>query len=47
MIEAYRSQVVRHAGLEGDFIEATARYWGRHANYALVEPLEVIRQLEA
>ena len=46
MIEAYRSQVARHAGLEGDFIEATARYWGRHANYALVEPLEVIRQLE-
>ena len=46
MIEAYRSQVARHAGLEGDFIEATARYWGRHANYVLVEPLEVIRQLE-
>lgn len=47
MIEAYRSQVARHAGLDSDFIEATARYWGRHANYALVEPLEVIRQLEA
>ena len=46
MIQAYHSQVSRHAGLDGQYISATARYWGRHAGYGLVEPLEIIRQLE-
>jgi hypothetical protein len=27
-----------------DLIEATARYWGRFANYGLCEAFEVIRE---
>ncbi|MEJ5128803.1 PIG-L deacetylase family protein [Comamonas sp. MYb21] len=46
MIQKYHSQVAKHAGLDSAYISATARYWGRHAGYGLVEPLEIIRQLD-
>ena len=43
-IDSYKSQVARMDALEHDLIRATARYWGRYANYVLAEPLRVIRQ---
>ena len=45
LINFYRSQKDKCAYLRDSVIESTARYWGRFANYKLVEPLEVIRSI--
>lgn len=39
----YRSQFEIRPYLEKSFIYATAKYWGRHANYHLAEPYEIIK----
>ena len=46
IIGIYRSQTATRVYLAEDLIRATARYWGRHAGHRLVEPLEVLRQLD-
>lgn len=43
VIEAYSSQSTIRPYLDPDLIRATARYWGRFANFHLVEPMEVIK----
>lgn len=43
LISFYKSQSESRLYLKEDMIFATARYWGRYANYNLVEPLEIIR----
>ena len=45
LINFYRSQKDKCAYLKDSVIESTARYWGRFANYKLVEPLEVIKSV--
>jgi LmbE family N-acetylglucosaminyl deacetylase/CheY-like chemotaxis protein len=44
LIDNYQSQTSKCVYLNDDLIVATARYWGRYAGYAEVEPFEVIRQ---
>lgn len=44
VLSAYTSQIDIRPYLHTDMIKATARYWGRFANYALVEPMEVIKE---
>ena len=46
LIGNHRSQTSKCKYLEEEFILATARYWGRYAGYAEVEPFEVIRQTQ-
>ena len=46
LIGNHRSQTSKCVYLEEDLIVATARYWGRYAGYAEVEPFEVIRQTQ-
>lgn len=43
----YQSQASKRPYLKEDMVRATARYWGRYANYCLVEPMEIIRQTES
>ncbi len=45
LINFYRSQKDKCTYLKDSVIESNARYWGRFANYKLVEPLEVIRSI--
>lgn len=45
LIKNYRSQTKKCIYLKDSIIESTARYWGRFANYKMVEPLEVIRSV--
>ncbi len=45
LLHCYQSQVKKCNYLEDSLIEANARYWGRFANYTLVEPMEVMRTL--
>jgi len=45
LIDFYRSQKQKCEYLKESVIESNARYWGRFANYKLVEPLEVIRSV--
>lgn len=47
LISSFDSQVQKCAYLESDLIQATARYWGRFAGHARVEPLEVVRALDS
>lgn len=47
LIAAFQSQTEKCAYLDADLIRATARYWGRFAGNARVEPLEVIRALDS
>lgn len=47
LISAYNSQAAKRAYLEPELIHATARYWGRFAEYGVVEPLEVARERQA
>lgn len=44
LIAVHQSQTTRRNNLEADLMVATARYWGRFANYGLVEAMRVIRQ---
>lgn len=44
LIAAHRSQATRRWYLEPDVVKATARYWGRYADTAFAEPLEVERE---
>jgi LmbE family N-acetylglucosaminyl deacetylase len=46
MIHIFQSQARIRDYLAEDVIRATARYWGRHAGHRVVEPLEVVRQVE-
>lgn len=46
-IAVYRSQIERRATLNGEAIEAAARYWGRFAGYVLAEPMIVVRQRDS
>jgi LmbE family N-acetylglucosaminyl deacetylase len=46
-IGAYKSQVDRMASLQDDVIVATARYWGRYADYMLAEPMRIVRQRDS
>ncbi len=43
---AHESQVTRSASLQLDFIVATAMYWGRYMGHSMVEPMEVVHQLD-
>lgn len=43
---AHESQVRRSASLQLDFVVATALYWGRYLGHTMVEPMEVIHQLD-
>jgi len=43
-IAEFRSQTTKVDYLEPDLLEATARYWGRHADGRYAEPFEVIRE---
>ena len=43
LINCYQTQVKKCSYLRDSLIQATAQYWGRFADYGLVEPLEVIR----
>ena len=43
LIKAHASQCGKRPYLEESFIRATAAYWGRHAGFRLVEPLEIVR----
>ena len=44
-IAAFKSQTSHRSYMDPQFIEATARYWGRFAGYGLCEPFEAIRDL--
>ncbi|KTD60072.1 PIG-L deacetylase family protein [Legionella shakespearei] len=44
MIAAYTSQKDIRQYLQPDMIKATARYWGRFNNFALIEPMEIIKE---
>lgn len=43
LIRCYATQFATRPYLEPELIRSTARYWGRFAGYAEVEPLEVVR----
>jgi LmbE family N-acetylglucosaminyl deacetylase len=45
-VGAHESQMLRSASLQADFVVATALYWGRHLGHTMVEPMEVIKQLD-
>ena len=45
-LSAHESQMLRSASLQADFVVATALYWGRHLGHTMVEPMEVIKQLD-
>lgn len=42
-LQCYKSQSEIRPYLKKNFIYATANYWGRHANYHLAEPYEIIK----
>ncbi|MFV0387973.1 MAG: response regulator [Pyrinomonadaceae bacterium] len=44
LVSHFSSQVAKANYLNSEFIESTARYWGRFAGYKKVEPFEVIRE---
>lgn len=44
VLSAYASQAAIRPYMKPDFIHATAQYWGRFAQYRLVEPLEIVRE---
>lgn len=44
LVSHFESQTSKCAYLDLEFIESTARYWGRFAGYKKVEPFEVIRE---
>lgn len=45
LLHCYRSQIEKCDYLKDEVIESNALYWGRFAQYKLVEPLEVVRTL--
>ncbi len=45
LIKCYETQVNKCEYLKSSFIRANAEYWGRFANYSMVEPFEVIRSV--
>ncbi len=45
-IAAYSSQMEIRPYLQTDMIMALSRYWGRFSDYALVEPMEIIKKAE-
>lgn len=46
LIDTFQSQIARRDTFDHDVIRSIARYWGRFAGYRLVEPFEVVRQLD-
>lgn len=44
VIAVHSSQMSTRPYLQPEMIVATAKYWGRFANYSLVEPMEVIKE---
>ena len=46
LIEAYASQTSVRPYLSADLLRSNAAYWGRYGNYRLVEPLEVVREID-
>jgi LmbE family N-acetylglucosaminyl deacetylase len=46
LIDAYQSQIARRGTFDHDVIRSIATYWGRFAGYRLVEPFEVVRQID-
>ncbi len=45
LIQCYETQTNKCDYLKSSFIKANAEYWGRFANYSMVEPFEVIRSI--
>jgi LmbE family N-acetylglucosaminyl deacetylase len=46
LIKCYATQFTKCKYLNRSIIQANAMYWGRYANYSLVEPFEVIRSVK-
>ncbi len=46
LIKCYATQFGKCRYLKKSLIKANAEYWGRYANYSLVEPFEVIRSVK-
>lgn len=44
VLSVYQSQASIRAYMQPDFVRSTAQYWGRFAQYRMVEPLEIIRE---
>ncbi len=43
LIKCYETQINKCNYLKSSFIMSSAEYWGRFANYSMVEPFEVVR----